>query len=99
MKNMNYKIVALTVSGILLLSGCETMQKASSAMGSTGTGVLAGVAAGAGTGVLCDKLTHGNATGACVAAGMAVGAAVGTWTASLDEEAEKSRTRHGLCIK
>ena len=59
-------------------------------MGSTGTGVLAGVAAGATTGILCDKLTGGNNTGACVAAGMAVGAAVGTWAASLDEAAEKA---------
>ena len=90
MKNMNYKIVALTISGALLLSGCETMQQASSAMGSTGTGVLAGGVAGAGAGVLCDKLSHGNATGACVAAGMAVGAAVGTWAASWDEAAAKT---------
>jgi len=90
MKNINYKIVALALSGTLLLSACETMQKASSAMGSTGTGVLAGVAAGAGTGILCDKLSGGNNTGACVAAGMAVGAAVGTWAASVDEaEAKK----------
>jgi hypothetical protein len=90
MKKMNYKIIALTASITLLLSGCETMQKASTAMGSTGTGVIAGVAAGAGTGFACDKLTGGKHTGACVAAGMAVGAAVGTWAAKMDEEAEKS---------
>ncbi len=90
MHNMNYKIVALAVSATLLLGGCETMQKASSAMGSTGTGVLAGVAAGAGTGIACDKLTGGKHTGVCVAAGMAVGAAVGTWAAHMDEESEKA---------
>jgi hypothetical protein len=90
MKKMNYKIIALTTSITLLLSGCETMQKASTAMGSTGTGVIAGVAAGAGTGFACDKLTGGKNTAACVAAGMAVGAAVGALAAKMDEEAEKS---------
>lgn len=90
MKKMNYKVIALTASITVLLSGCETMQKASTAMGSTGTGVIAGVAAGAGTGIACDKLTGGKHTGACVAAGMAVGAAVGTWAAKMDEEAEKA---------
>ncbi|WP_394754597.1 hypothetical protein [Crenothrix sp.] len=87
---MNYKIIALSIASILLLNGCESMQKASTAMGSTGTGVLAGVLTGAGTGILCDKLTGGKNTGACVAAGMAVGAAAGTWAASLDKEREKS---------
>lgn len=87
---INYKIVAVTASAVLLLNGCETMQKASTAMGSTGTGVIAGVVAGAGTGIACDKLTGGKHTGACVAAGMAVGAAVGTWAAQMDEEAEKA---------
>ncbi|TSA40742.1 MAG: hypothetical protein D4R63_05160 [Methylococcaceae bacterium] len=90
MKTMNYKIIALTVSGVFLLSGCSTIQEASSAMGSTGTGVLAGVIAGAGAGVACDKLTGGKNTGACVAVGMAVGAAVGTWAADMDEAAEKA---------
>lgn len=87
---MNYKVVALSASIILLLNGCATMKDASTAMGSTGTGILAGVAAGAGTGILCDKLTGGRNTGACVAAGMAVGAAVGTWAKSMDEAAEKA---------
>ena len=85
MKKMNYKVVALTASITLLLSGCETMQKATSDLGSTGTGVISGVIAGAGTGFACDKLTGGKHTAACVAAGMAVGAAVGTWAASIDE--------------
>jgi hypothetical protein len=90
MKKMNYKIIALTTSITLLLSGCETMQKAATGLGSTGTGVIAGVAAGAGAGFACDKLTGGKNTGACIAAGMAVGAAVGTWAAKMDEEAEKA---------
>ncbi|MDD2723883.1 MAG: hypothetical protein PHH59_07665 [Methylovulum sp.] len=90
MKKINYKIVALVASTTFLISGCETMQQASTAMGSTGTGILAGVAAGAGTGVLCDKMTGGKNTAACVAAGMAVGAAVGAWAASMDEAAEKA---------
>lgn len=89
MKKINYKVVALVASTTFLISGCETMQKASSALGSTGTGVIAGVVAGAGTGIACDKLTGGKNTGACVAAGMAVGAAVGTWAASIDEAAAK----------
>jgi len=89
MKKINYKVVALTVSGILLLNGCETMQKVTSTMGSTGTGVITGLAAGAGTGILCDKMTGGQNRVACVAAGMAVGAAVGTWAASIDEEEAK----------
>ena len=89
MKTMNYKVIALTVSGIFLLSGCETMQKATTAMGPETTGVLAGLAAGAGTGIACDKLTGGKNTGACVAAGMAVGAAVGVWAASIDETVAK----------
>lgn len=90
MKKINYKVVVLVASTTFLISGCETMQKASSAMGSTGTGVIAGVLAGAGTGIACDKLTGGRNTGACVAAGMAVGAAVGTLAASMDETAEKA---------
>ena len=90
MKTMNHKVIALTVSGIILLSGCSTIQEASSAMGSTGTGVLAGVVAGAGAGVACDKLTGGKNTGACVAVGMAVGAAVGKWAADMDDAAEKA---------
>lgn len=93
MKKLNYKIVslvALGISSVLLVSGCATVQQASSAVGSTGTGVIAGVAAGAGTGVLCDKLTHGKSTGACVAAGAVVGTAVGAWAASFDAELEKA---------
>lgn len=90
MKKMNYKIIALTASITLLLSGCETMQKASASLGSTGTGVIAGVVSGAGAGLACDKLTGGKNTAACVAAGMAVGAAVGTFAAKMDEEAEKA---------
>ena len=59
-------------------------------MGSTGTGVIAGVAAGAGTGIACDKLTGGKNTAACAAAGVLVGSLVGKLAADLDESAEKS---------
>jgi hypothetical protein len=98
MKKMNYKVIALTASITLLLSGCETMQKATSGLGSTGTGVIAGVVAGAGTGFACDKLTGGKHTGACVAAGMAVGAAVGTWAASIDES-EAAKEAPVRCVE
>ncbi len=90
MKKINVKIVSLAVAGSMLLSGCETIQKTSSAMGSVGTGVLAGAAAGIGTGVLCDQLTHGKNSAACIAAGLVVGAAAGYWAKSLDEQAEKA---------
>ena len=90
MKNTNYKIIAVAVATALFLNGCATIKDASSAMGSTGTGVLAGVAAGAGTGIACDKLTGGKHTAACVAAGIAVGAAVGKLAADMDEQAEKA---------
>lgn len=72
-------MVSLAVAGSMLLSGCETIQKTSAAMGSLGTGVLAGAAAGIGTGVLCDQLTNGKNTAACIAAGLVVGAAAGYW--------------------
>ncbi len=89
-RKMNYKILALAISGTLLLNGCASIKDASTALGSIGTGVFAGVAAGAGTGILCDKLTGGRSTELCIAAGMAVGTLVGTWAASLDEAAEKA---------
>lgn len=87
MKNI---IVALATAGVVILSGCEAIKNTSTALGSTGTGVLAGAAAGTGAGVLCDQLTGGKNSVACIAAGLVVGAAVGTLAASLDEEAEKS---------
>ena len=87
---MNYKVIALTVSGIFLLSSCAAVRDASTALGSTGTGILAGTVAGVGTGILCDKMTGGKNTGACVAAGLAVGAVVGKFAADLDEQAEKA---------
>lgn len=66
------------------------MQKASSALGSTGTGVVAGLAAGTGTTVACEALTGGKNSVLCLAAGAVVGAGVGYWAASLDDAAEKS---------
>lgn len=90
MKKLNFKVVSLSVAGVLMLSGCASMQEASTALGSTGTGVIAGTLAGVGAGVACDKLTGGKNTGACVAVGMAVGAAVGKWAADMDEAAEKA---------
>lgn len=90
MKKMHCKLIATAVTGALLLSGCNSIQQASSAMGSTGTGVLAGVAVGAGAGVLCDKLTNGKNSMECIAAGLAAGALAGYLAASLDEAAEKS---------
>ena len=89
MKIKNFKIIALTMSMLLFLSSCATVKDASSSLGSTGTGVIAGVVSGAGVGLLCDKLTGGGYTPLCVLAGMATGALVGTWAAKLDEEAEK----------
>ena len=85
-----YKIVALSTAIVFLLNGCASIKDASTALGSTGTGVLAGTVAGAGAGIACDKLSGGKMTGACVAAGMAVGALVGKLAADLDETAEKS---------
>ena len=90
MKKNNYKIIALTAAITLLLNGCASIKDASTAMGSTGTGVIAGVAAGAGTGIACDKLTGGKNTAACAAAGVLVGSLVGKLAADLDESAEKS---------
>ena len=90
MKIKNFKIIALTMSMLLFLSSCATIKDASSSLGSTGTGVIAGVVTGAGVGLLCDKLTGGGYTPLCVLAGMATGALVGTWAAKLDEEAEKA---------
>ena len=90
MKTIKYKAVSLIVAGTIALSGCETIKKTSTAMGSIGTGVLAGAASGIGTGILCDKLTNGKSTAGCIAAGLAVGAVVGYWAKSLDEEAEKA---------
>lgn len=90
MKKMNVKVMVLSMVSVVMLNGCSTMQEASSALGSTGTGVIAGTLAGVGAGVACDKLTGGKNTGACVAAGMVVGAAVGKWAADLDESAEKA---------
>jgi hypothetical protein len=87
---MKNTIVALVVAGVVMLSGCEAIKNTSTALGSTGTGVLAGAAAGTGTGILCDQLTGGKNSVACIAAGLVVGAAVGTLAASLDEEAEKA---------
>jgi hypothetical protein len=90
MKKIKVNAVLLIVAGSVILSGCETIKKTSTAMGSIGTGVLAGAASGIGTGILCDQLTHGKSTAGCIAAGMAVGALVGYWAKSLDEEAEKA---------
>lgn len=90
MKKIRFKMVSLAVAGSVLLSGCQTIQQTSAAMGSVGTGVLAGAAAGIGTGVLCDQLTNGKNSAACIAAGLVVGAAAGYWAKSLDEEAEKA---------
>jgi len=90
MKKINVKIMALSMVSVVMLNGCSTMQEASSALGSTGTGVIAGTLAGVGTGVACDKLTGGKNTGACAVAGAVVGAAVGKWAAELDESAEKA---------
>lgn len=87
---MKNKYIMIMLSCSIMLGGCQTVQEASSAMGSTGTGIIAGAAAGAGTGILCDKMTKGKKKGECIAAGMAVGAAVGAWAASLDEELEKA---------
>ena len=90
MKKIKVNAVFLIVAGSIILSGCETIKKTSTAMGSLGTGVLAGAVSGVGTGILCDQLTHGKSTAGCIAAGMAVGAIVGYWAKSLDEEAEKA---------
>ena len=90
MKKFNYALVALVASSTFCIGGCSTVQQASSAMGSTGTGVLAGVLSGAGTGILCDKLTGGKDTALCATAGVLVGAAVGTWAASMDDALQKS---------
>ena len=75
---------------IILMNGCATIKDASTSIGSTGTGVIAGLAAGAGAGIACDQLTGGKNTGVCVAAGMAVGAIVGKLAADFDESVEKS---------
>jgi hypothetical protein len=90
MINIKYKIVALAAATSFMFIGCETIQKTSSAIGSTGTGLLAGAVVGTGAGVACDQLTGGKNSVACIAAGMVVGAAIGTLAASLDEEAEKA---------
>ncbi len=86
----NYISFAISASMIILLNGCTAIKDASTSIGSTGTGVIAGLAAGAGTGLACDKLTGGKNTGACVAAGMAVGAIVGKIASDFDESVEKS---------
>jgi hypothetical protein len=90
MKKNKNKIIALAISAALTITGCETAGKANSAIGSTGTGVIAGTAVGAGVGIGCDKLTGGKNKGACVAAGLATGALAGTLAAKFDEEAEKA---------
>ena len=90
MKKESYKNIFLSASLILLLNGCTAIKDASTSIGSTGTGVIAGMAAGAGVGIACDKLTGGQYTGACVAAGIAVGALVGKLASDFDESVEKS---------
>jgi hypothetical protein len=90
MNNMNIRMVVLALTSTFALGGCQSVTDASKAMGSTGTGVIAGTVAGAGVGIACDQLTKGRNTGACVAAGVVAGAAVGALAASWDEEVEKS---------
>lgn len=81
--------IALASALTIVLSGCGTMESTSKGAGSTGTGVIGGAIAGAGAGVLCDKLLGGS-NAACIAAGMAVGALAGKLLADLDDEWSKS---------
>jgi len=87
MKNKN---VVLIIISSVLISGSAIAQESSMSMEAIGTGILGGLAAGAGTAILCNKMTNGKYKAGCVALGAGVGVAVGNWAASLDDEAEKA---------
>jgi hypothetical protein len=85
---MNKNGAVLALSMVVALTGCSSVEKASKAVGSTGTGIIGGVVVGAGVGVACDKL--GGNRAACIAAGMAAGALAGKLLSDLDDHWEKS---------